>query len=82
MYKTVVNTENGTGTFVQGEDLLSNWVIDTGTQHDNPDEGSVQAIINSWEDSHNTVFFSNQTQKKKKFSKSLKDVLTSKYAEV
>ena len=57
VHKTIVNTENGTGTFVKGEDLLPNWVITTGTQCDNPAEGSVHEMIKNWEDGHDAAFY-------------------------
>ena len=45
VHETAVNTENDTGAFAKGEDLLLHWVIFTGTQHDNPAEGNIQATI-------------------------------------
>ena len=70
VHKTVVNTENGTGAFVKGEDLLPNWVISTGTQCDNPAEGSVQDMIKNWEDGHNAVFSFQPDTKEEVFKKS------------
>ena len=71
VHEPVVNTENGTGAFIKGEDVLPNWVIATGTQCDNPAEGSVQAIVKNWEDGNNNVFsFQPDTKEEDIFKKS------------
>ena len=71
VHETVVNTENSTGTFIKGEDLLPNWVIATGTQCDKPAEGSIQAMIKNWEDGDNDAFsFQPDTKEEVVFKKS------------
>ena len=45
VHKTVVNTESGTGSCIKGVEVLHNWVITTGTKHDDPAVGSFQAMI-------------------------------------
>ena len=45
VHKTVVNIKSGTATFIKGKYELPNWLIDSASQGDNPDEGTVHAII-------------------------------------
>ena len=45
VHKTVVNTKSVTGTFIKGKNELHNWLIASASQHENPDEGTVQATI-------------------------------------
>ena len=45
MHKTVVNTKSGTCILIKGKDELPNWLIDSTSQHDNPDKGTVQVMI-------------------------------------
>ena len=56
VHKTIVNTESGTCALVKGKDILPNWIIAAASQSDNPEEGSVQAIIRDWEDRANSMF--------------------------
>ena len=43
--KAVVNTKDGTVTFIKGKFALPNLIIAASSQHDNPEERSVQAMI-------------------------------------
>ena len=56
VHKTVIDAKSDTGIFVKGKDELPNWIIATTSQHDNPEEGSVQAMTRDWEDSANSMF--------------------------
>ena len=44
VHKSVVNTKSYIGTFIKGKDELPNLIIATTSQHDNSEEGSIQAM--------------------------------------
>ena len=55
-HKTEVNAKSSIGTFIKGKDELPNCLIAFASKHNNPDEGTIQAMIRDCNDGSNCMF--------------------------